>query len=121
MKMTTAFQRDEANGLVRTFSDGDSAVAEPPVKPSDGDDGLLDSYSKTITRVVAKIGPAVVNIRVQGANRERRRGPESGGSGSGFVITPDGFILTNSHVVHSAVRMEVTMADGRVCDASLVG
>jgi S1-C subfamily serine protease len=121
MKMTTPFQRREANGLVRVFSDSDAVVAEAPVEPSSGDDELLDGYSKTITRVVAKIGPAVVNIRVHGANRESRRGPESGGSGSGFVIAPDGFILTNSHVVHGAIRMEVTLADGRVFDASPVG
>jgi S1-C subfamily serine protease len=119
--MKATFQGREANGLVHTFSDSDSVVAEPPVEPSSGDDELLDSYSKTITRVVGKIGPAVANIRVYGANRERRLGPESGGSGSGFVIAPDGFILTNSHVVHGAGRMEVTLADGRVFDASLVG
>jgi S1-C subfamily serine protease len=62
-----------------------------------------------------------VNIHVQRASHESRRGPESGGSGSGFVIAPDGFILTNSHVVHDAHRMKVTLADGRVFDASLAG
>jgi len=66
-------------------------------------------------------GPAVVNIRAQKASRQNQRGSESGGSGSGFVIAPDGFILTNSHVVHGAVRMEVSLADGRVFDANLVG
>jgi S1-C subfamily serine protease len=59
-----------------------------------------------------------VNIRVF---RASRRGAESGGSGSGFVIAPDGFILTNSHVVQGAGRMEATLADGRVFAASLVG
>ena len=82
---------------------------------------MLDSYSQTIARVVEKTAPAVVNIRVHGAKAEGRRGAEAGGSGSGFVITPDGFILTNSHVVHGTVRMEVTLADGRVFEASLVG
>jgi S1-C subfamily serine protease len=121
MKTTNTFQGRQTIGLVRAFSDGDSVVAEPPATTSFTDDDLLDSYSKSITQAVAKVGPAVVNIRVHGTSRDNRRGPESGGSGSGFVIAPDGFILTNSHVVHGAVRMEVSLADGRVFDASLIG
>ena len=119
--MPATFQDRGADGFVRAFSDGDAMVADERVEPSSGDDQLLDAYSKTITRVVARIAPAVVNIRIHGAGRENRRGPEAGGSGSGFVIAPDGFILTNSHVVHGAARMEVTLADGRVFDASLAG
>src|SRR5271154_5433796 len=121
MKNINTFHGRQTMGLVREFSDGDSVVAEPPATTSFTDDDLLDSYSKSIIQAVAKVGPAVVNIRVHGANPDRRRGPESGGSGSGFVIAPDGFILTNSHVVHGAVKMEVTLADGRVFAASLVG
>jgi S1-C subfamily serine protease len=121
MKTTNTFQGRQTIRLVRAFSDGDSIVAEPSVNPPFVDDELLDSYSKSITQAVAKVGPAVVNIRVHGTSKEKRRGQESGGSGSGFVIAPDGFILTNSHVVHGAVRMEVSLADGRVFDASLVG
>jgi S1-C subfamily serine protease len=121
MKMTTTFQGRRATGLIRTLGDADTIVAETPVQPLPSDDELLDSYSQTITRVVAKIGPAVVNIRVHKTGHEGRRGQESGGSGSGFVIAPDGFILTNSHVVHGADRIEVTLADGRVFDANLVG
>ncbi|HZI33712.1 MAG TPA: trypsin-like peptidase domain-containing protein, partial [Candidatus Binatia bacterium] len=91
------------------------------IEPASSDDELLDGYSATITRVVSRVGPTVVNIRVHGANEDRGRGTEIGGSGSGFVIAPDGFILTNSHVVHGASRMEVTLVDGRVFDATLVG
>jgi S1-C subfamily serine protease len=119
MKIPISSQGEGRHGLLHPLNDGNSVVAEPPVEPSSGDDELLDSYSKTITRSVAKAGPAVVNIRVHGANRDRRRGPESGGSG--FVIAPDGFILTNSHVVHGSSRMEVTLADGRVFDGVLIG
>ena len=121
MKNMNTFQDHQTIGLVRAFDDNDTSVAEPLVRPSLEDDDLLDSYSKTITQAVAKVGAAVVNIRVHGTHRDQRRGPEAGGSGSGFVIAPDGFILTNSHVVHGAIRMEVTLADGRVFDASLVG
>jgi S1-C subfamily serine protease len=121
MKTTNTFQGRQTIGLVRAFSDSDSPVAEPPARPSFADDDLLDGYSKSITQAVTNVGPAVVNIRVHGVSRDKRRGTESGGSGSGFVIAPDGFILTNSHVVHGAVRMEVSLADGRVFDANLVG
>ena len=71
--------------------------------------------------MVEKVGPAVVNIRVHHAHRSRAHGGESGGTGSGFVIAPDGYVLTNSHVVHGAGRLEVTTADGHTCGATLVG
>jgi S1-C subfamily serine protease len=121
MKTPTAFQGRRTTELDPALSDADSIVTEAPVQASSGDDELLDSYSSTVARVVSKVGPTVVNIRVHHANPARRPGSESGGFGSGFVIAPDGFILTNSHVVHGAGRMEVTLADGRVFAASLAG
>jgi S1-C subfamily serine protease len=103
------------------LSDSDPVVASTEASSSADDDDLLDSYSQTTTRVAAEVGRAVVNIRVERADREKRPGSESSGSGSGFIITPDGYILTNSHVAHGARQMEVTLADGRVFDGVLVG
>ena len=120
--MKPIFETNEANVESDLLQSNLRATAdETPERLPSADDELLDSYSKSIIRIVEKIGPAVVNIRVYGANTARRRGPESGGSGSGFVIAPDGFILTNSHVVHGAGRIEATLPDGHVFDAVLVG
>lgn len=88
---------------------------------------VLDAYSRTVMGAAERVGPSVVNIeveRVLPANHPlRRQGKERGpaGSGSGFVITPDGFILTNSHVVHGADGIEITLADGAKYPATLVG
>jgi S1-C subfamily serine protease len=121
MKIPTAFQGRRAAEWVRTFSESDSVVAAAPFQSAPGDDELLDGYSQTVTRAVEKVGPAVVNLRVHKPGREGRRDQASGGSGSGFVIAPDGFILTNRHVVQGADKLEVTLADGQVLAGSLVG
>jgi S1-C subfamily serine protease len=121
MNITEIFQARRPAGLMRALSE-ETSVAPGTRAPSASSDGeLLDSYSRTITGVVDLVGPAVVNLRVQGGKRDPRRGADAGGSGSGFVIAPDGFILTNSHVVHQADRLEATLADGRVFNAALVG
>src|SRR5579862_4939180 len=91
---------------------------------SDASDGsLLDAYSNAVTGAVDRISPSVVHIEVhQQAGRTRSGEPrERQGGGSGFVFTPDGLILTNSHVVHDAVRIAVTMSDGRRMPATLIG
>src|SRR2546430_2046453 len=101
MKTTDTFHNRIRAGFAPAFSEGDTVISDPPVASFSppADDDVLDSYSQTITRAVAKAGPAVVNIRVHGPAKENqrsgRRGQDSGGSGSGVVIAPDGFILTN--------------------------
>ena len=87
------------------------------------DDSLLDAYSRAVTSAVERVNPSVVNIEVhQSTSRTRSGEPrERRGGGSGFVFTPDGLILTNSHVVHDARRIEVTMTDGRRMPASAIG
>jgi S1-C subfamily serine protease len=76
--------------------------------------GLLDAYSNAVADAVATAHPAVVHIEVQG-------NAAPGGSGSGFFISPDGYLLTNSHVVHGARELRVFLADGRKLSADLVG
>ena len=90
------------------------------------DDELLDAYSKAVITAAERVSPSVVYIEVQQPiDNKRRNDPrmprEARGSGSGFIFTPDGFILTNSHVVHGASRIEVTVADGSKYHAELIG
>jgi S1-C subfamily serine protease len=85
------------------------------------DSALLDAYSRTVVSAVARVAPAVVNIDVTQRVDVRRGSREISGNGSGFIITPDGFILTNSHVVHSAKSITVNLPDGREYPAQLTG
>jgi S1-C subfamily serine protease len=83
------------------------------------DAALLDEYSRAVVSAVERVAPSVVNIDVQQRSKNQPR--EIAGNGSGFVITPDGFILTNSHVVHGASRILVNLPGGRDYPAQLIG
>jgi S1-C subfamily serine protease len=77
----------------------------------------LDAYSRVIVTVAEKLGPAVVNLRAVSADGSRR----AAGSGSGFLITPDGFLLTNHHVIRGSSRLRVRLNDGREVSGHVVG
>ena len=94
------------------------------VRPSEDD--LLDAYSRAVIHAADRVSPSVVNLDVQTSAGRRRAAPfrmpeEQRGTGSGFIFTPDGFILTNSHVVHRANRIEVALPDGRRFQGETVG
>ena len=113
MRQVIPFPPQAAPRIVRTSFDEN--LPDPGHTQESLDDGnLLDAYSKTVAAVVNRVASSVVNIRVQSAER----GP---GGGSGFIIARDGFILTNSHVVHGAKELEVTLHDSRVYPAELIG
>src|SRR4030042_5752469 len=102
-----------------------SAIRSPEATPF-SDDNLLDAYSKAVISAAERVSPSVVNIEVQKKPEGRRtthfRLPdEMRGSGSGLIFTPDGFILTNSPVVHQAKKIEVALSDGRRFQGDLVG
>lgn len=101
---------------------GPHEEAISPQKAS-SDDSLLDAYSNAVAGAVERVSPSVVNIEVHQAGGRTRSGEprERRGGGSGFIFTPDGLILTNSHVVHDARRIEVALANGRRMPASAIG
>ncbi len=115
---------------VLTLSTESSRHQHAPAHRSDQNSALLDAYSTAVTNVVDHVLPAVVKIDVSHhsprRNRLRPPGPNSGrepvtGSGSGVIFTPDGFILTNSHVIHKAASINVILSDGKEIRGSLIG
>ncbi len=111
------------DGLLRLLAGGQlqpggNGVSAQTVRP-ETDEDLLDAYSRAVVGVVDKVGPAVISIGVRKRTRSPRYGQE--GAGSGVIIAPDGFVLTNHHVVEGAEDIQVRLTDGRSFSAHLVG
>lgn len=105
---------------LKWINDGDSGTeASAPQRDVRTDDALLDAYSIAVVRAVETASPAVVHVRAEFPGN--RGHVATSGSGSGFVLSPDGLVLTNSHVVHGATRIQAQTADGRPLKADLVG
>jgi S1-C subfamily serine protease len=102
-------------GADETASRSDRIAAQG----TEADDALLDAYSASVTGAVARVSPAVAHLRVMDKRRSVRGDREA--SGSGFLITPDGYLITNSHVAGGAASIEVTLSDGRTTTAELAG
>ena len=109
---------------LRLINDSSPRRGATPRPPDEGE--IFDAYSQAVIRAAETISPAVVNIEVShraGAPKDggERRETRPDGSGSGFIFTPDGYVMTNSHVVHGAKQIKVTTNDGRQMQAELIG
>src|SRR4029453_7341819 len=104
----------------QTAGDATPLQPQPPtLARTPGDGALLDSYSAAVVNVVEQVGPAVALVSVR--KRASGRRPDAAGAGSGFTFTPDGYLLTNSHVVHGVSAIRVAFPDGREYDADFIG
>jgi S1-C subfamily serine protease len=110
----------EVNTL--TLADFSQPIAPSPAVSAASDPALLDAYSQAVVSAAEKISPSVVKIdAVHLARTSSGNSREQPGGGSGFVFTPDGLILTNSHVVHGAKRIAASLSDGRQFPAHTIG
>ena len=102
--------------LLFTLEEGAASVRHHGASSRRGDDGpLLDAYSRAVTDVVDRVGPTVVRLDIAAPNGR------PAGSGSGVIVSPDGLVLTNAHVVGARTRAKVTMLDGRNLSARILG
>lgn len=115
---------------MQTYFIASPETPDQPEQPGPSDAALLDSYSNTVVQVAELVSPSVVQITVRGRSPKpgspgpQRRQPNNdggNGSGSGFVISTDGYIVTNNHVVTGARQITVTLPDNRTAEATLVG
>jgi S1-C subfamily serine protease len=104
------------------LSDYSTPLIQPAAPEPLNDGALLDAYSHAVVSATEKISPSVVKIDVTQSSKSRSGEPrERQGGGSGFVFTPDGLIFTNSHVVHDATKIYVSLADGGRFPAHIMG
>lgn len=106
------------------YAEGESANGDAARRVTPREDfELLDAYSRTVVNVANRVSNAVVHLKVQKPQQQRRQAPQQpgGGTGSGFIISSDGFVVTNSHVVNGAERIEGMLQDGRAFQARVVG
>lgn len=115
---------NDPHGSATASADSAHAIDSSAMRAHASDAELLDAYSNAIVGAVETVGPAVVHLEIS-ATRTDRRGravqQDAAGSGSGFFFTPDGFLLTNSHVVHGATSIRATLSDGSTHVAHRVG
>src|SRR5690348_4860307 len=104
------------------LEDSNSAAGESPAGSASApalDAPALDAYSAAVVGAVDTVGPAVVSVYVGGSADDAARA--RGGAGSGVVVTPDGYILTNEHVVQQSQSARIAFVDGRSVAAEVVG
>src|SRR5690349_1601234 len=101
-----------------TFASPDDTSPRPASTQNPNDDALLDAYSRAVISVTERVGPAVVRVETGARNGDQQA---RGGLGSGIVISPDGLVLTNSHVVGTSKSIRLRSAEGFVTDARILG
>jgi S1-C subfamily serine protease len=109
--MTVSVMRQRVilpDGEASMESDGD-------MEPEQGEEPIFDAYSRAVMKVVDGVGPAVVSLRLERGSRRRH------GEGSGVIVAPDGYVLTNSHVVHKATGVRAVLTDGSELHGRVVG